>query len=105
MQSVSDAMMSTDLPRPGIYQSTRSLLKKLKRRKKIVTEELDSLRVMAPESIEFVLAPKYLAALIAVPCLSIVPNVCGILAGSALRVQFHSLQINNEQTRFSALHF
>src|SRR6201984_247526 len=47
-----------------------------------VTEELDSLRVMALEPIEFVLAPKYLAALISVPCLSVVANVCGILAGA-----------------------
>jgi phospholipid/cholesterol/gamma-HCH transport system permease protein len=47
-----------------------------------VTEELDSLRVMALDPIEFVLAPKYLAALIAVPCLSVVANVCGILAGA-----------------------
>jgi phospholipid/cholesterol/gamma-HCH transport system permease protein len=46
-----------------------------------VTEEIDALRVMAFEPIEFVLAPKYLAALITVPCLSIVSNVCGILAG------------------------
>lgn len=46
-----------------------------------VTEELDSLRVMALEPIEFVLAPKYLAALITVPCLSIISNVFGILAG------------------------
>jgi phospholipid/cholesterol/gamma-HCH transport system permease protein len=46
-----------------------------------VTEEIDALRVMAFEPVEFVLAPKYLAALIAVPCLSIVSNVCGILAG------------------------
>jgi phospholipid/cholesterol/gamma-HCH transport system permease protein len=46
-----------------------------------VTEELDSLRVMAFEPVEFVLAPKYLAALISVPCLSIISNVCGILAG------------------------
>src|SRR5262249_2742889 len=46
-----------------------------------VTEELDSLRVMALEPIEFVLAPKYVAALVSVPCLSIVSNVCGILAG------------------------
>lgn len=46
-----------------------------------VTEELDSLRVMALEPVEFVLAPKYLAALIAVPCLSIVCNVFGIMAG------------------------
>jgi phospholipid/cholesterol/gamma-HCH transport system permease protein len=46
-----------------------------------VTEELDSLRVMALEPVEFVLAPKYLAALISVPCLSIISNFCGILAG------------------------
>lgn len=46
-----------------------------------VTEELDSLRVMALEPIEFVLAPKYLAALITVPCLTVICNVCGILAG------------------------
>src|SRR6201981_787474 len=46
-----------------------------------VTEELDSLRVMALEPLEFVLAPKYLATLIAVPCLSVISNLCGILAG------------------------
>jgi phospholipid/cholesterol/gamma-HCH transport system permease protein len=48
-----------------------------------VTEEIDALRVMALEPVEFVLAPKYLAALITVPCLVIVSNVCGILAGGA----------------------
>lgn len=46
-----------------------------------VTEELDSLRVMALEPVEFLLAPKYLAALITIPCLTIVSNVFGILAG------------------------
>src|ERR1700745_3070694 len=46
-----------------------------------VTEELDSLRVMALEPLEFVLAPQYLAALISVPCLSVISNLCGILAG------------------------
>jgi len=46
-----------------------------------VTEELDSLRVMALEPVEFVLAPKFLAALVSVPCLSVVSNFCGILAG------------------------
>ena len=46
-----------------------------------VTEELDSLRVMALEPVEFVLAPKFLAALVSVPCLSVGSNVCGILAG------------------------
>lgn len=46
-----------------------------------VTEEIDALRVMAFDPVEFVLAPKYLAALVAVPCLSIVSGVCGIVAG------------------------
>jgi Permease MlaE len=36
-----------------------------------VTEEIDALKVMAFEPVEFVLAPKYLAALVTVPCLSI----------------------------------
>jgi phospholipid/cholesterol/gamma-HCH transport system permease protein len=44
-----------------------------------VTEEIDALKVMAFEPVEFVLAPKYLAAL--VPCLSIIANFFGILAG------------------------
>jgi phospholipid/cholesterol/gamma-HCH transport system permease protein len=47
----------------------------------VVTEEVDALRVMAFDPIEFVLAPKYLAALIVIPCLSILANVCGIFAG------------------------
>jgi phospholipid/cholesterol/gamma-HCH transport system permease protein len=46
-----------------------------------VTEELDSLRVMALDPVEFLLAPKYLAALVSVPCLSILCNVFGIVAG------------------------
>ena len=46
-----------------------------------VTEELDSLRVMALEPIEFVVAPKYLAALISIPCLTIVSTSFGIVAG------------------------
>ena len=40
-----------------------------------VTEEIDALKVMAFEPVEFVLAPKYLAALVAVPCLSIVSGL------------------------------
>ena len=46
-----------------------------------VTEEIDALKVMAFEPVEFVLAPKYLAALVAVPCLSVVAGFFGILAG------------------------
>ena len=49
----------------------------------VVTEEIDALRVMAIDPIEFVLAPKFLAALIVLPCLTIFSNACGILAGGA----------------------
>jgi phospholipid/cholesterol/gamma-HCH transport system permease protein len=47
----------------------------------VVTEEVDALRTMAIDPVEFVLAPKYLAALIVLPCLTIVSSACGILAG------------------------
>jgi phospholipid/cholesterol/gamma-HCH transport system permease protein len=46
-----------------------------------VTEEIDALRTMGIDPMEFVLAPKYLAALIVLPCLTILSNACGILAG------------------------
>jgi phospholipid/cholesterol/gamma-HCH transport system permease protein len=49
----------------------------------VVTEEMDALRTMAIDPVEFVLAPKYLAALIVLPCLTIVCSACGILAGAA----------------------
>jgi len=47
----------------------------------VVTEEIDALRTMAIDPVEFVLAPKFLAALIVLPCLTIMSNACGILAG------------------------
>jgi phospholipid/cholesterol/gamma-HCH transport system permease protein len=47
----------------------------------VVTSEVDALRTMAIDPIEMVLAPKYLAAMIVVPCLTIMSNVFGILAG------------------------
>jgi phospholipid/cholesterol/gamma-HCH transport system permease protein len=47
----------------------------------VVTEEVDAMRTMAIDPVEFVLAPKYLAALIVLPCLTIVGSACGILAG------------------------
>jgi len=46
-----------------------------------VTEEIDALRTMGIDPVEFVLAPKYLAALVVIPCLSIFSNAFGILAG------------------------
>jgi len=47
----------------------------------VVAEEIDALRTMAIEPVEFVLAPKFLAALIVLPCLTIISSACGILAG------------------------
>jgi phospholipid/cholesterol/gamma-HCH transport system permease protein len=47
----------------------------------VVTEEIDALKTMALDPVEFLLAPKFLAALLALPCLTIISNACGILAG------------------------
>lgn len=47
----------------------------------VVTNEIDVLRTMGLDPIEFVLAPKYVAGMITVPCLTIMSNLFGILAG------------------------
>ncbi len=47
----------------------------------VVTEEIDALRVMGLDPVEFTFAPKYLAALVTVPCLTILSTLCGISAG------------------------
>jgi len=47
----------------------------------VVTEEIDALRVMGLDPVEFTLAPKYLAALVTIPCLTILSTLCGIFAG------------------------
>jgi phospholipid/cholesterol/gamma-HCH transport system permease protein len=47
----------------------------------VVAEEMDALRVMGLNPVEFTLAPRYLGALIAVPCLTVLSTVCGIFAG------------------------
>ena len=49
----------------------------------VVTSEIDALRTMAIDPIEFVLAPKYVAAMITIPCLTVMSNTFGILAGAA----------------------
>lgn len=46
-----------------------------------VTEEVDALKVMGLDPVEFTLAPKYLAALVTVPCLTALSTLCGIFAG------------------------
>jgi phospholipid/cholesterol/gamma-HCH transport system permease protein len=48
----------------------------------VATNEIDALRTMAIDPIEFVVTPKYLASIIAVPCLTIMSNSFGIMAGA-----------------------
>ena len=47
----------------------------------VVTEEVDALRAMALDPVEFVLVPKYLAMMAMMPCLTIAADAAGILAG------------------------
>jgi phospholipid/cholesterol/gamma-HCH transport system permease protein len=47
----------------------------------VVSEEIDVLRTMGIDPVEFVLAPKFLGALIMLPCLTVASSACGILAG------------------------
>lgn len=47
----------------------------------VVTEEVDALRVMGLDPVEFTIAPKYLAAVITLPCLTILSTFCGVFAG------------------------
>jgi len=49
----------------------------------VVTNEIDALRAMALDPVEFVLAPKFVASLITIPCLTVLSNAFGILAGAA----------------------
>ena len=48
----------------------------------VVTEEIDALRTMAIDPVELVLTPKYIAAMIVVPCLTIMSSFFGIMAGA-----------------------
>ena len=48
----------------------------------VATNEIDALRTMAIDPVEFVLTPKYLAAIIAVPCLTVMSSFFGIMAGA-----------------------
>ncbi len=46
-----------------------------------VTEEIDALRTMALDPVEFVLVPKYVAMLAMMPCLTVLAVFSGILGG------------------------
>lgn len=48
----------------------------------VVTEEVDALRTMALDPVEFLLTPKYLAMMVMMPCLTVAAVSSGILAGA-----------------------
>ena len=47
----------------------------------VVSQEIDALRVMGIDPVDFTLAPKYLGALITLPCLTMLSTFFGIAAG------------------------
>lgn len=47
----------------------------------VVSEEIEALRAMGLSPVQFTLAPKYLGALITVPCLTMLSTLCGVFAG------------------------
>jgi phospholipid/cholesterol/gamma-HCH transport system permease protein len=51
-----------------------------------VTEEIDALEVMAISPVHFLVAPKFLAMIIMLPCLTIWANAMGILGGALFGV-------------------
>jgi phospholipid/cholesterol/gamma-HCH transport system permease protein len=62
---------------------------------KKVTEEVDALRTMAFDPVAFLVAPKFLAMLLMVPCLTIWADLMGVFGGSVFGVvaggfTFHS---------------
>jgi phospholipid/cholesterol/gamma-HCH transport system permease protein len=53
---------------------------------KKVTEEVDALRTMGFDPVEFLVAPKFLAMLLMVPCLTIWADLMGVVGGSIFGV-------------------
>jgi len=51
-----------------------------------VSEEIDALEVMAISPVDFLVAPKFLAMMIMLPCLTIWANAMGILGGALFGV-------------------
>ncbi len=47
-----------------------------------VTEEVDAMRVMALEPVDFLLVPKFVAMLVMMPCLTIAADTAGVLGGA-----------------------
>lgn len=57
----------------------------------VVTEEVDALRAMAIDPIEFVLVPKFVAMMVMMPCATVVGVLSGILGGGVF--SYYALDI------------
>ena len=53
---------------------------------KKVTEEVDALRTMAFDPVAFLVAPKFLAMLVMMPCLTVWADLMGVVGGSVFGV-------------------
>jgi phospholipid/cholesterol/gamma-HCH transport system permease protein len=67
----------------------------------VATNEIDALRTMAIDPVEYVLAPKFLAALIAVPCLTVMSTFFGIMAGAGFMYFNSNMPLGMYLTMFS----
>jgi phospholipid/cholesterol/gamma-HCH transport system permease protein len=62
---------------------------------KKVTEEVDALTTMAIKPVAFLVAPKFLAMVVMMPCLTVWANLMGILGGAAFGVLFAGFTIGS----------
>ena len=60
----------------------------------VVSEEITALRTMAVNPVRFIVAPRLLAVLLMVPCVTILGDIVGILGGSMIAVTLLDLSQN-----------
>jgi phospholipid/cholesterol/gamma-HCH transport system permease protein len=49
-----------------------------------VTEQIDALRALATDPVEYLVVPRYLAAMVSLPLATVVADLCGVLGGLAV---------------------
>lgn len=53
-----------------------------------VTDQLDAMRVMAADPVRVLVAPRVIACVVMIPILTVASNLCGVLGGWLVTVQF-----------------
>ncbi|MBK9187946.1 MAG: ABC transporter permease [Phycisphaerales bacterium] len=54
-----------------------------------VTEQLDAMRAMASDPVRVLVVPRFVSCVVMIPVLTIVSNLCGVLGGWLVTVQFY----------------